>query len=537
MKSQVLFLLALSLANTGIGQNKLSNAVSTDQLDDKTGMNMGKYSNKILFVDSTWIRNIENLELNLNQPKKNSDYPVLAGSYAWENEKIQTRQGAQWIQEEKVWKIWYVAYGELESKGSSVANEKDTGPFTCLATSRDLINWEKPFTRIISYRGSKENNIVCKGSVSGPIYDGDDTDPQHRYKAMLSCSVDGVMGWYPIFSPDGIRWSEPLKNGVLASDETQLIYDEISGEYRFYCKLFLPVEIRKKLIAGRPIQPNNHRCVYLSTSRNFLEWTTPKLVFHADEIDQEICIQRNRAAKADTNRLYPIAKYDNPEQYYTDIYNMAVFNYEGLYIGMPCMFDQTGTCLNNSAGMLYPELACSHDGYEWERVGGREVFLPLGNKENFDSGIILMSAYPVVKNNQIWFYYIGGCKTHDWGESRVSRINTGIGLARLRLDGFVSVDAGSQTGFLTTRAVDVTSDNIWLNLEAVSGEVRAELLDVKSHNPIRGFSLEECIPMSCDSVSAMIRWTNKKNLKNLIGKKILIRLSLKQAKLYSIQIK
>ena len=414
---------SLTLVNTGLSQNKIS-----DQ-DVKTKTTTSANSHKILFLDDTWIDTISNLKLSLHQPQKYSDYPVLAGSYAWENSYVQTRQGPLWIPEEKVWKIWYNTSGKPAPKGSTGVEEENIGASTCLAVSRDLINWEKPFTRIISFRGSKENNIVIKGFIAGPVYTGNDPDPQRKYKAMLNRYVDGVMSWHPIFSPDGINWSKPLENGVRASDESQLIYDEFTGEYLFYCKLFLPEEIREKLVAGRPIQPNNHRCVYLSTSRNFIDWTTPELVFHADEPDQEICAR-----------------------------------------------------------------------------------------------------------DQIWFYYLGGSETHDMGESRVSQVNGGVGLAKLRIDGFVSVDAGSQPGSLTTNSIDIKGDNIFLNLEAAGGEVRAELLDAKSLKPIKGFTLKDCVPMDCDSVSAQIRWSKQENLQNLAGKKLRIRFSMKQAKLYSIRI-
>lgn len=491
---------------------------------------------KLLFLDDRWIDGMEDVKRTLHQPEKYSDYPVLAGSYAWENAFVQARKGPQWIPDEKVWKIWYNARGKAAAKTSGGVEEADPGSSVCLAVSRDLINWEKPFTRVISYLGYRENNIVGKSFWGGPIYDGNDLDPQRRYKAMYNRYVNEKMSWHPIFSSDGIHWSEPLENGVPASDEVQLLYDELSGEYRFYCKVFLPKDIETRLVRGRPIQPNNHRCVGLSVSRDFMEWTTPELVFHADEIDQEICARRNRAAKADPNRLYPVSDYDNPEQYYTDIYNMAVFNYEGLYIGMPCMFNQTGTCANNSAGMLYPELACSRDGRRWERVCDREVFLPLGPKEDFDSGAILMASNPVIGENQIWFYYIGGPETHDRGENRVSRVNTGVGLAKLRLDGFVSVDAGSNPGFLTTKSLEISGADLWLNLDATGGDMRAEILDEKTGKPLAGFSMKDSIPLIGDNISVKLQWKGQTDSTGLGGRKVQIRLVMKHAKLYSIRI-
>ena len=504
---------------------------------DRTFSQTGNTINKILFVDDYWIDTLENLHRTLHQPKKYSNYPVLAGSYPWENNMVQTRRGPQWIDEERIWKTWYNAAGKLGPKGSGGVEEYNFGMAICLATSRDLINWEKPFTRTISYYGSKENNIVLNGLISGPIYDRNEPVADRRYKAMLNQYKNGVMSWHPIFSSDGVHWSNPVEEGVKASDETQLLYDEISKEYRFYCKGFLPGKIREKLIDGRPIQPNNHRCVYLSTSKDFIKWTIPELVFHADELDQKIGAKRNVSAKADSNRLYPTAQYDNPNQYYTDIYSMAVFNYEGIYIGMPCMFDQTGSLRNNSAGLLYPELATSRDGYKWNRAGNRDIFLSLGSKEDFDGGNILMAAHPIIKDEQVWFYYLGQPETHDGGISRLSRVNGGIGLSKLRLDGFISIDARNKPGLLTTKVIDFTGDNIWLNLDAAGGEVLVELLDAKNFKPLKGFSFEKCIPVSSDAVATKVQWQNQRGLQSIKGKKIVFRIKMSNAKLYSIQVK
>jgi hypothetical protein len=47
----------------------------------------------------------------------------------------------------------------------------------------------------------------------------------------------------------------------------------------------------------------------------------------------------------------------------------------------------------------------------------------------------------------------------------------------LRRDGFASMDAGEEGGVLTTRPVRFRGKHLFVNLDAPSGELRAEVLD------------------------------------------------------------
>ena len=51
------------------------------------------------------------------------------------------------------------------------------------------------------------------------------------------------------------------------------------------------------------------------------------------------------------------------------------------------------------------------------------------------------------------------------------------GLATLRRDGFVSMDAGDAGGLLTTRPVRFKGRYLFVNIDAADGELRVEALD------------------------------------------------------------
>ena len=115
------------------------------------------------------------------------------------------------------------------------------------------------------------------------------------------------------------------------------------------------------------------RSISLATSKDFDHWTSPELVFHADEQDQELARQAIAARLADPGLIQP--QHNVPEEYFVDVYNMSVFRYEGLYLGMAAFFHHTGDVDENSDGFHLVQLTCSRDLRHWERLGERRPFI------------------------------------------------------------------------------------------------------------------------------------------------------------------
>ena len=169
------------------------------------------------------------------------------------------------------------------------------------------------------------------------------------------------------------------------------------------------------------------------------------------------------------------------------------------------------------------ELAVSQDLIHWERVGNREKFIPLSPLDggrNYDTGQLL-TATPVINNNQLWFYYTGlkwRAQLADFEPNKYARLpdNGAIGLARLRLDGFVSLDAGETEGFVITKPLLIEGRTLHVNVAAPGGEVRAEILDADGKKAFPGFSLEQSIPATGDSLDSELKWALKRTF--LIGR-------------------
>lgn len=459
---------------------------------------------KRLFLDDYEIEEMRGLERKFHQPVKFAGNPVLKPKHRWEDITLQSRTPPQWVPEERVWKIWYLA-SETRWEGEPEAAH------ICYAFSRDGLHWEKPRLGVFTYHGSAENNIIADSYMLNLIHDPEDTVSYRRYKGLA-----GALERVPVVSKEGIRWRALGAPGFASGDESFMTCDEASGRYLATVKV------------GGPYG----RCVALSASEDFWNWTKPELLFHADERDQAIGRQRIEAALADPGRLVPRSEHVVPEKFRTDVYNMALFPYEGLYLGLPCIFDQTGPLPDgNEDGFLYVELVSSRDLKNWHRVADRAIFIGSGPKGSYDCGMVLSAGRPILHDNELWFYYNGFSITHSATGPEPRSVGS-ICLARMRLDGFVSLEAGESEGNLLTKPLVVNGTRLCLNADAAQGEIQAEIVDEKGR-ALPGFSAGECLPFRGDNTKGEIRWKGKRNLSALTGREVRIRFSLQKASFYA----
>ena len=474
---------------------------------------------KQLFLDNYVLAGLENVKRQLHPPQKYG--PVVRPDQAWEGGGIQIRMGPSWNPQEKLWMMFYCCGGGY-------------------ATSRDGLHWEKPVLGLQRYKGSKENNLmipwtqyewaadgssrIIEGdgtSIRPVFYDPKDPDPKRRYKGFAT--KPPPYGQYPAVSPDGRRW-ELLKTFIPTQDEFHLFQDTSRNLYVATVKLTGPYG----------------RAVYLAVSKDFEHWTDSRecLIFHADKRDQELGAEQVQMHVHNPALRQPVL--NRPEEYQTDIYNLPVFAYQGLYVGMPTVFNHSGNTKDNSDGFSMVELAVSRDLLNWERVGNREKFIPLSpveGEKNYDTAQLLAANKPIITDTEIWFYYTGAkwrvhpsyLKTGKYEEIPDSGA---ICLAKLRLDGFVSLDAGATEGSVLTKPLILEGKNLHLNVAAPQGEIRAEILDAEGQKVLSGFSRGECIPVQGDSLNAELKW-KKALVSSLAGKTVRLRFILRNASLYA----
>ena len=234
-----------------------------------------------LFLDDDAVARIENLKRTLHQPEKRGAVIRSANP----SQTIQTRTAPVWDPEAKHFKLWVMSTDEP------------------LRISTDGLHWTA---------GPRPNL-----RIDHAVYDPHDKDPARRFKAALLNEGFAV-------SPDGVQWTKLDLPAIPSNDEGNFSYDPREG-------LFIHAVKR-----GGPFG----RAVAIATSRDFKTWRDYGVVFHADELDQEI--GKQRIAERLANPMLKQTEYNTPEHYSVQIYNMGVFYYEGHYIGLPSIYHHTG---------------------------------------------------------------------------------------------------------------------------------------------------------------------------------------------------
>jgi len=110
--------------------------------------------------------------------------------------------------------------------------------------------------------------------------------------------------------------------------------------------------------------------------------------------------------------------------------------------------------------------------------------------------------------------------------------NCHTGLAIMRRDGFASMNAGEESGTLTTRPVRFKGKYLFVNVDNPNGQLRVEVL-TKDKRPIQGLSTENCNPISRDSTIQQVIWNSGKDLSSVAGKPVRFKFRLKNGRLYS----
>ena len=440
-----------------------------------------------LFLDDHGVAKIENLKRQMHRPKKLG--AVIRPRYLATNKgEVSSRSGPQWDAKRGVYRIWLLSKDCYES--------------------RDGLHWTP----------TKKNPTEA---VEGAVIDPDDADSSRRYKGLVATSGKRLV----VVSPDGLEWRRLDVPPIPSGDESNLSYDSHSKTFIATVK------------HGGPYG----RSVWLATSSDFQKWTTPELVFHADAKDQELAkavIERRLADKT-----FQPMRFVDPKVYNVQVYNMGVFRYEGLYVGLPAMFHSTGKVDNypNTDGFHLVQLTCSRDLKNWQRLGNREPFIGPSRLDSgaFDLTQILPPSAPIIRGNELWFYYTGlkyratfnyEGKYPD-GRAIVLPQFAGpsgaICLAVLRRDGFVSLQAEATPGIVMTEAFLSQGGEWHVNAQvAQGGRLIVEVLDES------GAVLAVSEPITGDHADWTIRWA-KAPRQGLSGRRVRARFRLSRGDLYS----
>lgn len=461
-----------------------------------------------LFLDDFLLADVFGVQRVTHQPVKYAGNPVLRADRPTDGVAIESRDAPVWDEREQVWKMWYF---RTVDDGSGVGGAG-------FARSKDGLVWEKPTLGLVTVNGDRNNNLVTVAGEPSAfvqhVFLDPDAPEDRRFKGFI-----GQRNRHPIVSSDGLTFRRLPVAPIPSQDESHVNWDPVARQYLLTVKHDGPFG----------------RAVYLSVSPDFERWSEPSLIYHADWRDQQFGARYLQQISADDRYWRPTINV--PGEYNVDIYNMAVFRYESVYIGLPNYFESSGRIpppRGNEDGINSPKLAVSRDLHGWSRVGDHGHFIPISpmSPGAVDTGQIMASSHPIRRGEELWFYYSGINVRHRPNMARViDEYEGAIHLAKLRIDGFVSLRAGDKPGFIDTRPVVLEGESLWINAVA-PGTVTAEITGPDGRTILDGWGQADCVAVSGDRTRAELRWRGR-DLKELAGQRVRIRFHLRNADLYS----
>ena len=495
------------------------------------------FSGQDLVESSRYLRILQ------NQPVKHPHNPVVTADQPWEGTCIQLWAAVDHDSASGQWQIWYEGHPK--------------GVVMCTALSRDGIRWHKPDLNQVEYGGSSHNNIFLDTSyrdahspavVKAPA-GGDPAKrylmyywvaPEWHWMGERADQIDPrlrpyrVNGHYLAYSADGVRWTPQTEAPVLAGrqgknpawgdrtpaderdlwmtigDTNAVFYDEQTGKYRSYHKL-------SKTNPGWDLR---RRCVGTSQSKDGVNWSPSIPIVDPTEEDD-----------AWARELGGIR---------AEFYGMHVWPQGGFYLGMLWMFQVTKTGeppfgRGWDDGPITPHLIYSLDGVRWQRLPVREPFIPLGPAGSFEAGTVYSGDRPVIVSDEVYFHYHGVSYTHGATDPIDSpNYLTGIALATLPRDRYVAWQGGTEPGMLRTVPLRFDGRELHLNVDASHGATKVALLGPDGE-PLAGHGLDDCDPISGDSLDHVVRWRGSSDLSAMQGQALRVQFWLRHSALYTWQ--
>ena len=110
-----------------------------------------------------------------------------------------------------------------------------------------------------------------------------------------------------------------------------------------------------------------------------------------------------------------------------------------------------------------------------------------------------MASNWVEVGDEWWLYYAGTSGRHKERDPV-----PGIGLARLRKEGFASLRGPAGGGFVVTKVLRGPGGRVLVNADATKGELRVRLTDYQ-RDPLPGFEKPSC-PIRGDGIRQQVCW-------------------------------
>ena len=456
-----------------------------------------------LVLDNTTIADSYRLRRRVHPPIRDPQAPVLVPEEPWEGLSV-TPLHVIFDGARGVWRMWYQAHDpKLEEERRKLGRSKygnvgEPQPiYCCYAESADGLRWDRPSLGIYG-----DTNVVFKGYsyVAGNTFLHRPEAPEPERWLMVNCEwfSEQKGGIYIAYSPDGLHWRYPGEEPLIHGESDTwncIVWNPERRVYMLYMRGWHCAAVNWPALG----KGNPRRRVNYSESADLKHWTEPRQILTPDELD--------------TN----------------DFYGLQVFRYGDTWLGQLWIYD------DDDGETIEIELIWSRDGVHWSRLPDRQRFITHGRPGDPDGYMVIPAQQPVVLADRLVHYYTGHPNPHGVpGRTSFSF------RATLRLDGFVSMDAGLQPGALVTRPFILQGDSITINAAAPYGEIVAELSEPYYHEPegrpVEGFTAKDFDVFHGDAVAHTLSWRGKTDASALRGRRLMLRMMLKRAQIYSFTI-
>jgi len=435
--------------------------------------------NRQLFLTGHLIEERDGLTRRVCPVVKHPDNPIIRPREQWEPAGYLARS-VIYDPDEGIYKAWHAGVDEA---GLVAQPREGLSSAVYYFTSEDGIHWDRPALEPVGSDGGDANtcSLTARNGAPGPwpyfrelfsvIRDPTDPDPQRRYKMGFLHKQTGCPPPYDdpfkpgerrglgvAFSPDGVHWTpvDDMVTRATCDGTTQCLHEPDKGRFVLYGRArYIAPEVQRLWGEERFFQGNHGaRAVRRAESTDFIHWTPDegRIVLATDMLD-------------------------GPGE---EIYGMAVFPYEGIYIGLVQVFHNY-----EDVDYLDIQLAVSRDGVEFERLSDRSPFIPVGEVGSWDRfNTNFCSSVPLAVGDELLFYYGGrNCRhrgaykgTDDGRNVGLSSL-AGVGLGTVKRDRFAGLVATFDPGTLLTKRLLLEGTRLHVNASVPFGVLEVALTD------------------------------------------------------------
>ena len=439
-----------------------------------------------MLIDDALIASTDGLRFELNRPMPRN--VAIRADKPWES------IGSLVYNSVFEWNGQYHLYYRATGPGNK--GDRDMLQYICYACSKDGIQWEKPELGIYDYQGSTANNILMGGDICHNFTPFPDRNPACPPQQAVKALAGYDHAVYIFVSADGLHFDRltdqpALTSGQFAFDsQNVLFYDAPRGVYRIYAR-YWEKNVRERL------EGTGVRAIMSSESKDCLTWSEPV---------------PNEYVNGEWEHLYTNATTNCPGA-------------EHMLISMPMRFAEkrTRSLIKLSEGMSDAIFMTSRDGVRWDRrfmdslVGG-------GLDERGWTQRCNMPATGILRTGNEFSFFI--TRHYSWDDVYVQRFT----VPEFR---FASLRADGVTGVAATKPIVFDGGKLYVNARtAVTGSLRAEIINPETNLPFEGFSLDDCEPFFGDALSDALIFRGG-DLTAMAGKPVVLRFSLLLGELYA----